>query len=70
MTTTNDVSRLHDWLRLVRAEYDEIPGLHLTEPQFRRLFGVDASLSAELLGTLVRTAFLKQTRTGGFVRGA
>ena len=68
--TIHDDSRFHDWLRVVRAEYDEIPGLHLTEPQFRRLFGVDATLGAQLLATLVRTAFLRQSRTGGFVRAA
>ena len=64
----DETSRVHDWLRLVRAEYEEIPGLHLTEPQFRRLFGVDATLGAELLSMLVGMAFLRQTRTGGFVR--
>jgi hypothetical protein len=27
-----------DWLQLIRAEYMEIPGLHLTRPQVRRLW--------------------------------
>lgn len=30
-----------DWLRLIHAEYREMPGLHLTKPQVQRLWGLD-----------------------------
>ena len=30
-----------DWLQLIRAEYLEFPGMHLTKPQVERLWGFD-----------------------------
>ena len=57
-----------DWLRLIQAEYLEIPGLHLTQRQVERLWGLDALMSEALLGTLVEAGFLRCTRAGGYVR--
>ena len=57
-----------DWLGLIRAEYEEIPGLHLTKPQVQRLWGLDPSTSDALLGVLVDARFLRVTRTGAYVR--
>ena len=65
---TTAPASLDEWARLARAEYLEIPGLHLTESQFRRLFGLDAKFGAELLHTLVQTGFLRRAHTGGYVR--
>ena len=33
-----------DWLRLIQAEYLEMPGFHLTRPQVRRLRGLEPRL--------------------------
>jgi len=62
-----DVS-IADWLQLIRAEYFEIPGLHLTQRQVERLWGLDRLTSDALLGALVGTGFLRCTRAGGYVR--
>ena len=56
-------------LRRIRAEYEEMPGLHLTLPQAQRLWQLDAARCAALLEALVDVHFLKRTATGGYVRG-
>lgn len=57
-----------DWLRLIRAEYLEIPGLHLTKPEVERLWGLDSMTSEALLSALLDIKFLKRTRQGAYVR--
>jgi hypothetical protein len=57
-----------DVLRRVRGEFLEMPGLRLTEPQARRLWGLDAASCGALLSTLVDTNFLFRTRDGAFMR--
>jgi hypothetical protein len=57
-----------DWLRLVRAEYLEIPGLHLTKPQVERLWGLDPATSEALLSVLMDVKFLRCTHDGAYVR--
>jgi len=53
---------------LVRAEYLEIPGLHLTQQQVQRLWDLDAETAAPLLRSLVETRFLRETRDNAYVR--
>lgn len=67
---TRGTRSVADWLRLVRADYLEVPGLHLTLSQARRFWGLDESTSVQLFETLVDARFLKQTRNGGYVRAA
>ena len=57
-----------DVLRRVKGEFLEMPGLRLTEPQARRLWGLDADSCGALLGRLVDSKFLFQTRNGAFMR--
>jgi len=57
-----------DLVHLVRAEYLEMPGLHLTRSQVRRLWALDEPACDALLDALVRIRFLRQTRGGGYVR--
>lgn len=52
----------------LRAEFLEMPGLRLTEPQARRLWGLDAVSCDALLGALVEAKFLFKTRDGAFMR--
>jgi DNA-binding IclR family transcriptional regulator len=61
-------SSIADWVQLVRAEYLEIPGLHLTEEQVQRLWGLDPTTCAALLDVLIRAGFLRRTRDAGYVR--
>jgi len=56
------------WLELMRAEYTEIPGLSLTEPQVRRLWGLDALTAEALLSALLDVGFLRRTHRGTYVR--
>jgi hypothetical protein len=55
-------------LRRVQCEFLEMPGLRLTEPQARRLWGLDAVSCDALLGALVEAQFLFKTRDGAFMR--
>lgn len=61
-------THLAEWLQLIRAEYLESPGLRLTPPQVRRLWGLDPVTSAALLAALVDIRFLRCTREGAYVR--
>src|SRR3954468_24608346 len=55
-------------LRRVKGEFLEMPGLRLTAPQARRLWGLDAPHCDALLAALVDAKFLFQTRDGAFMR--
>ena len=55
-------------LRRVQGEFLEMPGLRLSEPQARRLWGLDAEQCAALLRDLVDAKFLFKTRDGAFMR--
>jgi hypothetical protein len=57
-----------DVLRRVQCEFLEMPGLRLTGPQARRLWGLEAAACDALLGALVDAKFLFQTRDGAFMR--
>ena len=49
------------WLILIEAEYREMPGLHLTEKQAQRLWGLDRQTCSDLLSTLVMMGVLLET---------
>ena len=55
-------------LRRVQGEFLEMPGLRLTGPQARRLWGLEATTCDALLGALVDANFLFKTRDGAFMR--
>ena len=57
-----------DVLRRVQCEFLEMPGLRLTGPQARRLWGLEAVMCDALLGALVDAKFLFKTRDGAFMR--
>ncbi len=64
---------LADGLRIIRAEFLESPGLHLTMKQAQRLWNLDAMTCDELLDALVHSGFLRRThgdrsRGDGYVR--
>jgi hypothetical protein len=56
-----------DWLRLIQAEYLEMPGLHLTKSQFCRLWGLESDKCDELLKALVAAEFLRLNSRGLYV---
>jgi hypothetical protein len=55
-------------LRRVQGEFMEMPGLRLTEPQARRLWGLDEASCRALLRALVDAKFLFRTDNGAFMR--
>ena len=57
-----------DWLEIIRAEYLEMPGMHLTGRQAQRLWNLDPATCETLLAALVATGFLRRTPTGGYMR--
>jgi hypothetical protein len=54
-------------LQLIQGEYREIPGLHLTRPQARRLWSLDQETCDSLLDALVASRFLRRTERDGYV---
>ncbi len=63
-----DSALLHDWLRLVRAEYEELPDLRLTQAEVERLWGLDPPTAIAILATLVSAGVLRKTSRGAYVR--
>lgn len=57
-----------DYLDLIKAEYEEMPGLSLTRGQAQRLFGLDPLKCDALFETLVATNYLARSRTGAYCR--
>ena len=67
MTTTMAATQGADvWRERIRAEYLEMPGLHLTTHQVQRLWGLDESTCMMLLAELEAEKFLRRTRTGTY----
>jgi hypothetical protein len=50
----------------IRAEYLEMPGLQLTAPQARCLFGLDSETWDAVVRALMDAKFLSQTPNGMF----
>jgi hypothetical protein len=57
-----------DWSRLIRAEYFESPGLHLTRREVQRLWGLDPATCEAILAALIDARFLKRTQHGTYAR--
>jgi hypothetical protein len=57
-----------DWVQIVRGEFQEVPGLRLSKPQFQRLWGLDGKTCDALVNELVDEHFLKQTPNGTYAR--
>ena len=66
--TSEHVKSNDEVLRRIQGEFLEMPGLRLTEPQARRLWGLDATSCGAVLGTLMDAKFLFRTRDGAFMR--
>jgi hypothetical protein len=63
-----DEPLLAERLRVVRAEYLEVPGMQLTKAEIQRLWGLDAQTCNALVGTLVASRFLRLTRHDRYAR--
>jgi hypothetical protein len=57
-------------IRRIESEYDEMPGLTLTEAQARRLWSLDQRSCRLALAVLLERRFLRRTATGLYVRAS
>jgi hypothetical protein len=57
MATALTADRTH-LLEIIRGEFTEMPDMHLTRDQFRRLWALTTEECDDLLGTLVQSNFL------------
>ena len=64
---TGDIT-IPDWLQLIRAEYIEVPGLHLTKPEAQELWDLEPWVCDALLNALVDAGFLRRTSDDTYVR--
>lgn len=55
-------------VRLVRREFDEMPGLALTIDQARRLWALEPRICTAVLSTLVDAGYLERTGNGQYAR--
>jgi hypothetical protein len=55
-------------LELIRSEYLEMPGLHLTKAQVQRLWGLDPAMCDAVMKHLEAIRFLRRTDTGAYVK--
>ena len=58
------------WLMRVEAEYREMPGMQLTEPQMQRLWGLDGPTCSAVVQTLVTKGVLRETPAHRYVLGS
>jgi hypothetical protein len=61
-------TRVTDLVRLIRSEYDEMPGLCLTPAQMQRLWLLEPGTCDQVLRALVDAGYLRLTSIG-YVRG-
>ena len=59
---------VQDWVRIVRGEYQESPGLSLTRAQVRRLWSLDPAVCDAVLERLVASGYLRVNEYEMFVR--
>lgn len=58
---------VEDWIQLVQSEYREMPGLQLTRPQIKRLWGIEDETCDTLLAELLSSHFLRRTPRDEYV---
>jgi hypothetical protein len=54
----------------IRAEFEEMPSLHVTLAEARRLFGLPDPAATWVLRRLAREGFLVRTERGEYIRRA
>jgi hypothetical protein len=67
VATSPPPTDLRELVSLIRAEYDEMPGLCLTRPQVQRFWLLEPQACDAVLRVLVEAGHLRLT-PGGYVR--
>ena len=60
----------HAAVNRIRAEFEEMPSLHVTLAEARRLFGLPDPAATWVLRRLAREGFLVRTARGEYIRSA
>lgn len=69
-TTQPPLNSASPTIRRIQCEYDEMPGLKLTEAQAQRLWSLDGTTCRLVLAALLERRFLRRTVTGSYVRAS
>ena len=67
-STTCETRELYDWVELVRSEFAEMPGLHLSKRQAKRLWNLDDRRTQLIFDTLESCHFLRRTDNDTYIR--
>ena len=59
---------IYEWVRLVRSEYSEMPGLHLSKKQAQRLWSLDPESCDVIFQELEASHFLRRMQNDCYVR--
>ena len=62
------VDNVCDWVQLIKSEYDEMPGLHLSKRQAQRLWNLDAPTMDLIFGALEAANFLRRMPNDVYIR--
>lgn len=57
-----------DWVRLIRSEYAEMPGLHLSKRQAQRMWNLDARTTDVIFTALEASHFLRRMPNDSYIR--
>jgi hypothetical protein len=60
-------AQMTQWLNIIQGEYREMPGLQLTKPQVRRLWGLDDPTCEAVLDALSAAHVLRLSRAGRYM---
>lgn len=58
----------YDWIRVIRSEYAEMPGLHLSKRQAQRLWNLDAGTTDVVFNALEASNFLRRMPNDMYIR--
>ena len=67
-SATSETRDLQDCVQLVRTEFAEMPGLHLSKRQAKRLWNLDDRRTELIFDTLESSHFLRRTENDTYMR--
>ena len=70
LESANLAARMSPIIWRIQCEFNELPGLKLTEAQARRLWALDGHACHLVLRTLIERRFLRRTASSMYVRAA
>ena len=62
------VENICDWVQLIKSEYAEMPGLHLSKRQAQRMWNLDAHRADAVFSALEAAHFLRRLPDDVYIR--